>query len=238
MRPSLSLDQTLQNLTACGCCDGITIEAPVEIWNRAGLRALAARIGTHGRFKASLLSRLSSRDFPRLQALCTRDDEDFAIAFLDTAAVLADVLTFYQERIANESYLRTARAPLAPRAGTPDRLRIAAGCRGQHSPRLHPGRCRDHDCDHTDRDRHARAKSPRARPGSGDLRDHRGNQRAAGMERHQAASRAAPATRDDDEKRPPPGPGAEPHAGQHGIDRGGNCGGRPHRQAYPLILER
>lgn len=108
MNTSISLDPTLQNLTACGCCDGITIEAPVEIWNRAGLQALAARIGTHSRFKASLLSRLSSSAFPRLQTLCTRDDEDFAIAFLDTAAVLADVLTFYQERIANESYLRTA----------------------------------------------------------------------------------------------------------------------------------
>ena len=108
MNTSTSLDPTVRNLTACGCCDGITVEAPLEIWNRAGLNALAARIGTHSRFKASLLSRLSSRDFPRLQALRTRDDEDFAIAFLDAWAVLADVLTFYQERIANESYLRTA----------------------------------------------------------------------------------------------------------------------------------
>ena len=108
MNTSTSLDPTVRNLTGCGCCDGITVEAPLEIWNRAGLTALAARIGTHSRFKASLLSRLSSRDFPRLQALRTRDDEDFAIAFLDAWAVLADVLTFYQERIANESYLRTA----------------------------------------------------------------------------------------------------------------------------------
>ena len=108
MNTSISLDPTVRNLTACGCCDGITAEAPLEIWNRAGLTALAARIGTHSRFKASLLSRLSSRDFLRLQGLRTRDDEDIAVAFLDALAVLADVLTFYQERIANESYLRTA----------------------------------------------------------------------------------------------------------------------------------
>jgi predicted phage baseplate assembly protein len=105
----LSLDPTLRRLHVCGCCDGLTIEAPVEVTNRAGLPAIAARIGTHGRFKRSLLSRLSSTDYPRLGALRARDDDDFAIALLDGWAVLADVITFYQERIANECYLRTAR---------------------------------------------------------------------------------------------------------------------------------
>jgi hypothetical protein len=51
-----------------------------------------------------MLDRLSSR----LPDLRTRDRDDAAIAFLDAAATLADVLTFYQERIANEAYLRTA----------------------------------------------------------------------------------------------------------------------------------
>src|SRR6185295_13018147 len=40
--------------------------------------------------------------------LATRDDSDFSIALLDAWATVGDVLTFYQERIANESYLRTA----------------------------------------------------------------------------------------------------------------------------------
>src|SRR5271166_4485755 len=31
-----------------------------------------------------------------------------AIAFLDATAMVLDILTFYQERLANESYLRTA----------------------------------------------------------------------------------------------------------------------------------
>ena len=48
------------------------------------------------------------RDWPVLRQLRTRDDDDFTIALLDAWAVTSDVLTFYQERIANESYLRTA----------------------------------------------------------------------------------------------------------------------------------
>jgi hypothetical protein len=50
-------------------------------------------------------------DRPRhylLRALTTRLHDDPAIALLDAWAVVADVLTFYQERIANEGYLRTA----------------------------------------------------------------------------------------------------------------------------------
>jgi hypothetical protein len=43
-----------------------------------------------------------------LAALTTRAPNDPAIAFIDAAATLADVLTFYQERIANEGFLRTA----------------------------------------------------------------------------------------------------------------------------------
>ena len=43
-----------------------------------------------------------------LRALSTRRGDDPAIAFLDAWAMVADVLTFYQERIANEGYLRTA----------------------------------------------------------------------------------------------------------------------------------
>jgi hypothetical protein len=43
-----------------------------------------------------------------LASLTTRAGEDPAIALLDAWAVVADVLTFYQERIANEGFLRTA----------------------------------------------------------------------------------------------------------------------------------
>jgi hypothetical protein len=51
--------------------------------------------------------------------LTTRDPSDPAMALLDAWATVADVLAFYQERIANEGYLRTAterRSILEPRA--------------------------------------------------------------------------------------------------------------------------
>ncbi|WP_339156813.1 putative baseplate assembly protein [Bradyrhizobium sp. 2S1] len=53
-------------------------------------------------------ARLSSADFPALDALRSRDRNDASIALLDAWAVTGDVLTFYQERIVNEGYLRTA----------------------------------------------------------------------------------------------------------------------------------
>ena len=92
----------------CGCCAGVGPETPQIITNRPGLSAIAYRVGTHGTFKASMLAALSDPDLPALAALRTRDDSDFTIALLDSYAVVADILTFYQERLANESYLRTA----------------------------------------------------------------------------------------------------------------------------------
>src|SRR5262245_19567595 len=87
----------------CGCnssMEGIT--------NRPGLIALSYRVGTHSTFLQSMLAKLSSSERPSLAALKTRDVSDPAIAFLDGWATVADVLTFYQERLANEGYLRTA----------------------------------------------------------------------------------------------------------------------------------
>lgn len=97
----------------CNCCKGASLSA-AAISNRPGLSALPYRIGTYGSFFETMKARLSSADFsvpplaPPLRALKTRDQSDPAIAMLDAWAVLADVLTFYQERIANEGYLRTA----------------------------------------------------------------------------------------------------------------------------------
>ena len=93
---------------ACGCCAGVTQQAPVVIHNRPGLSAIAYRIGDHSEVLSSLLARLSSKDYPALARLRTRDNDDFSIALLDAYACMADVLAFYQERIANESYLQTA----------------------------------------------------------------------------------------------------------------------------------
>ncbi len=66
-----------------------------------------------------MLARLSAS-----AGLKTRQDDDFSISLADAWASVSDVLTFYQERIANESYVRTAtRASLAARACASDRLR-------------------------------------------------------------------------------------------------------------------
>ena len=100
-----ALDPSLQDLNDCGCCEGIAAQTPVEVYNRPGLSAIAYRVGIHPQFKQSLLASLSN---PALQGLTTREEGDFAIALLNAWATVADVLTFYQERIANESYLRTA----------------------------------------------------------------------------------------------------------------------------------
>jgi hypothetical protein len=92
----------------CGCCEGTRVQTPAEITNRPGLAAINYRVGTHAQFKRSMLARLSDSELPALLDLRTRDDDDFTVALIDVWAVVADVLTFYQERIANESYLRTA----------------------------------------------------------------------------------------------------------------------------------
>ncbi|WP_344664074.1 putative baseplate assembly protein [Catenulispora yoronensis] len=97
---------------------------PEPVFNPPGRPALAYRAGDHASFRASMLARLASR--PELDPLTTRDPDDPAIALLDCWAVVADILTFYQERIANEGYLRCA-----TEAGSVTRLGRLVG----HRPR-------------------------------------------------------------------------------------------------------
>ncbi len=92
----------------CGCCAGISVQTPQIITNPEAQPAISYRIGTWATFNESMLARLSSFDYPALAALMTRDSDDFTIAFLDATSIVLDILTFYEERLANESYLRTA----------------------------------------------------------------------------------------------------------------------------------
>ena len=78
------------------------------IGNRPGLSALEYRSGTRDSILAAMTARLSSADYPAAAALTTRQQDDPTIALLDAWATTEDVLTFYQERIADECYLRTA----------------------------------------------------------------------------------------------------------------------------------
>ena len=92
----------------CGCCGVLSAATPAAVENRPGLQAVAYRVGTHAQFMETMLARLTGADRHALRRLNTRDESDFSVALLDAWATVADVLTFYQERIANESYLRTA----------------------------------------------------------------------------------------------------------------------------------
>lgn len=104
----MTLSHLASHPDSCGCCAGRDVEIPYRLYNLPAQPAIAYRIGRHGSFKESLLARLSAADRPALKALRTREDGDFSVALCDAAATLLDVMTFYQERIANEHYLRTA----------------------------------------------------------------------------------------------------------------------------------
>jgi uncharacterized phage protein gp47/JayE len=65
-------------------------------------------VGTHASFLETMKARLGDSKFPALRNLKTRNPQDPSLALLDAWATVADVLTFYQERIANEGYLNTA----------------------------------------------------------------------------------------------------------------------------------
>lgn len=107
------INNNLAPQNGCGCCAGVSTQVPLVIHNRPGLSAISYRIGNHAEVLASMLARLSSKDHPALARLRTRDSDDFSIALLDAYACMADVLSFYQERIANESYLRCANERLS-----------------------------------------------------------------------------------------------------------------------------
>lgn len=87
------------------CCTGTEALTPESTANRPGLNALQYQVGRHATFLETMKARLNR---PRLSGLQTREPGDPAVALLDAWATVADVLTFYQERIANEGYLRTA----------------------------------------------------------------------------------------------------------------------------------
>lgn len=97
-------------------CAGETAGGAGEIRNPPGRSALDYRIGTRESFLARMLDRLATESPPDgpaaglrpLAGLAGRESDDPGVALLDAWAGVADVLTFYQERIANEGFLRTA----------------------------------------------------------------------------------------------------------------------------------
>ncbi|MBL0220282.1 MAG: putative baseplate assembly protein [Myxococcales bacterium] len=101
-------------LDDCHCCEGLNAPAPGR--NDPGLPALRYRVDAQPGFYARMLQSLpiaradaGEADSPRpLARLLSRSSADPSVALIDACACVADVLTFYQERIANEGFLRTA----------------------------------------------------------------------------------------------------------------------------------
>jgi hypothetical protein len=94
-------------IIVCGCCKPAAPSTPRPVDNRPSLSMIDYRIGTYASFRESMLRALA--DAPELSMLTTRESDDYGITVLELWAAVADVLTFYQERYANEVYLRTAR---------------------------------------------------------------------------------------------------------------------------------
>lgn len=90
---------------SCDCC--LVVRAP-QVNNRPALSQISYRVGTYGSFRDEMLRRISRGG---LASLLTRDSDDYSITIMELFAAVADVLTFYQERYAQEFFLRTAVRP-------------------------------------------------------------------------------------------------------------------------------
>ena len=102
------------NQTEAICPCGTFIH-PRVILNPSGRDAISYRVGDYTTFRHALLqarpseAELTRTDGTRIvQIWRPGASGDLAVQMVEWWAYLADVLTFYQERIANESYLRTA----------------------------------------------------------------------------------------------------------------------------------
>lgn len=149
----------VSDLNDYDCCKGVKSQTPASTANPPGMPALNYRVGTHARFKETMLSQLSRQK--SLRSLHIRKDDDPTIALIDAWSTVLDVLTFYQERVASEGYLLTATErrsilelarqigyELAPgiaaetylaflmeeAPGAPASAKIAAGTRAQNQP--------------------------------------------------------------------------------------------------------
>lgn len=91
---------------ACNSFITDPFEFPRRSANRPGLPRIGYRIGAYPEFVEAMLRDINAA--PPLAAWTHRGADDPAIALVAGAAVLGDILTFYQEHYANEAFLRTA----------------------------------------------------------------------------------------------------------------------------------
>jgi hypothetical protein len=96
----------MSNASICPCDQFVF---PRVITNQPGLDSIAYRVGDFTTFRHALL--LPRADEVELQQWRPNATQDLAVQMMEWWAYLADILTFYNERIANEDYLRTADLP-------------------------------------------------------------------------------------------------------------------------------
>jgi hypothetical protein len=89
--------------SGCFCC---TPETRVSVDNRPALPHFNYRIGSYGTIREWMFDRLNQT--PNLLKWTHRAPDDPAVALIEGAAILGDILAFYQDTYANEAYLRTA----------------------------------------------------------------------------------------------------------------------------------
>jgi hypothetical protein len=82
------------------------LQFPKTIFNRPSLPHIDYRIGTYADFRDALLRKLDLD--PVLAAWTYRSVDDPGIALIESAAIIGDILTLYQDTYANELYLETA----------------------------------------------------------------------------------------------------------------------------------
>lgn len=88
-------------------CEGFT--HPAVLFNPPGRDAITYRIGNYTTFRRALVQSLAGET--ELTQWRPGAKRDLALQLVEWWAYLADILTFYNERIANETYLRTADLP-------------------------------------------------------------------------------------------------------------------------------
>ncbi|WP_266182076.1 hypothetical protein [Dyella humicola] len=83
----------------------------------AGLSALPRQLGNFPEFRGALLASITAaaQDYPPLAKWRARDTEDFGLMLLEMWAYVCDIVAFYDQAHANESYLRTAVLPASLR---------------------------------------------------------------------------------------------------------------------------
>ena len=90
-------------MTNCPCDKPVLFPA-LDI--AAGLNDLPRQIGGFPQFRRAMLAAI--REHSALDGWNARDEDDLGVMVLEMWAYVCDVLSFYDEAIANENYLRTA----------------------------------------------------------------------------------------------------------------------------------